>query len=290
MKHSFFGILIFLTLFPLSVGAFSISPLSFKTNIDAGKSGVVWVEVVNDEDVDQIYQVGVLGARQNNLGQPVFKSNTDLAEGWVVPEDKEIVVKSRNVEKMVFNIQVPKNAPPGSHYLGLFVEPKIDTAQLGIKSRLLTLLSIQVSGVAFEKLNIKKWIGAKNVLFSNDLNFDLDIRNEGNVSVPLKITVYLYNSKGVAVEQREIKTGADLMAGLDRNYKIDFSELKMKPGRYKAKVHTEYGLTKQSIVEVKEFWFFPRNTIFYLSTLIFAVFLFLSALYFLNKKSYAKGK
>lgn len=275
---------------PTTVRAFSVSPLSFSTNIDPGKTGTVWIDVINNENIDQTYQLGVVGSRQNNLGQPIFKINSDLAEGWVVPEKKEIFVKANDIERVLFNIQVPKNSAPGSHYLGLFVEPKTDIVQIGVKGRLLTLLTLRVSGLATEKLVIKKWIGEKNFLLADDLNFGLNVANNGNVDVPLQIKVSLYDSNSKKIEEKEVLAGANLMAGLERKYQIDFSSLNIKPGKYYATVQINYGLTKQQISEIKSFWFFPQNTFYYIVGFVLIIILFLSIIFFLRRKSYVQTK
>ncbi|MDO8509764.1 MAG: hypothetical protein Q7S24_01325 [bacterium] len=272
---------------PASVRAFSVSPLSYKTSIDPGKEGSVWIDIINDEKIAVTFKIGVTGASQNNWGQPIFKNNTDIAEGWTVVETKEILIKGGEKERVVFNIQIPKNASPGYHYLGLFAEPSVSTENISVKGRLLVVLTLQVSGVANEKVIIQNWGEQKNILFSKDLIFDLGILNNGNVSVPLKITATLINNKNETVERKVIIAGTDLMAGQDRMLTVDFSNNKLNPGKYWAEAQVVYGLTNQISRQSKSFWFLPENTKYYLFGIIGVVFVFVALLYFLKKKNYA---
>jgi len=247
-------------LFAVPALSFSISPVRFFITGDPAGIETVKINISNTEARDLVFRPVVYGVRQGNGGQPVFEKNIDVAESWVKPEMATLAVASGNKGVMRFEIKIPRGVPPGSHYLGLGVEPVNDAVgNIGVMTRALSLLTIQVSGVAYEVLQVEKFehiaarVGEPNWLF------DLTLTNKGNVEVNATGDAKVLDWRGNEITTQPIFSSARIISGASKmsDFNIDAAGRGFWPGLYQVQVKVGYGITKQNVISLIYVWYLP---------------------------------
>lgn len=262
MKIKFFILILALAFFVgvLPVKAFEISPIKMLLTADPGTNQTVVLKVKNSEKNDAVFLFNVFGVNQNNSGTPLFERGVSQAESWVYPEDNKATIKKGETKSVNFIIKVPADASPGSYYLGLSAEPETGKQSAGsIGSRLVSLLTVQVSGVVQESVLIEKWEKIADSEDSKKWGFNLVIKNDGSVEVPMRGLVTFKNFKGDAVFAESIVVGNKLLAGSRRAIvsKMNITDRIVLPGLYQAHVTLNYGKTNQQVSATTYVWYFP---------------------------------
>ncbi|MFA5061609.1 MAG: hypothetical protein WC526_00470 [Patescibacteria group bacterium] len=263
------AILVFLSAVFLWAGqawAFSISPTRTLITADPGTSQTVSVTINNNGTNYSAFIFKVLGAVEDEKGRPVFGTGIEVAENWVV-----------SLGDGKFLVKIPKDAAPGSHYLGLAVIPTAETrGKISLNTQLVSLLTIQVSGVVHEAVSINNWKVEKK-LAENGWVFELGLVNNGNIEVPLSGSVVIKDFRGVKVFSSDINLGNKLLAGSSRNLKpeIGAGSGVVWPGLYKVQVNVTYGKTGQLVSAVYDLWYFPWWSQALFVVLILAFFILL---------------
>ena len=260
-----------------AVNAFSISPSKVLSTIDPGKKQIISININNTEKKALNFNLKVLGAKQDDQGSPFFRKNIDVAEQWVKPEVEGVYIPSGQIQKVNFHIQVPKNTQAGSHYLALAIEP--DSGN-GLTGQIICLLTLQVSGMVNESVEITKWETKQN--FTKNLNwqFELGLENNGSVEVDLDGNILIKDWRGNEILQKKVRLGNKLLAQSIRSVQ---KEIKMEnlsfPGLYQVQIKIDYGITKQTISSLIYIWYFPKWSwftgagILIIFSLIFILFL-----------------
>jgi len=239
--------------------AFSISPSRFLVTADAGTSQKIAIKITNDQASGLQYSLSVLGASQDNKGYPVFSSGSDDAENWVHPDSQSVSLAPMETKTVSFNISVPKTALPGSHYLGLAVEPaNSESGQVSLSGRLVSILTLQIAGKVNESLEVIKWRPAKEFFYGNNWKFELDVENSGDIEVPAACEVSVSDWGGRKLSAQTVPMGNQILAGSLRSLKpaIFASGIKW-PGIYQAKAQLIYGKTRQTVFAVADVVYIP---------------------------------
>lgn len=276
-KKFFFLFFLFfsISLFAFSVvNAFSISPVRYVLTVAPGEQKEVSLTIKNTNSDSASYNLFVLGASQNNSGQPIFDLNLSEAENWVKPEKEIINLTAKEEETVNFLINIPGDAYPGFYYLGLAVQERILTSDnIGLSGRLLTLLSLQVAGEAQEVLKINKWSPSSD----DDRQWQAKIENKGNVDLPLVGQIVLQDWKKQEIFRQEIYLGNNLLPGTEREYFFDLKKnLRWSPW-YWSELKIDYGRTGQTVSFVR--WFGNLSVV---GIVVLLVMVFL--VYFLRHK------
>lgn len=259
-------------LFASATLAFSTSPLKYEATIGSGESLDFLVSVENESNDLHSYQALVAGARQDQNGRLVFDPNIDVAENWVKFKKEIIDLKAGEKKDLVFTVSVPKNTPPGGHYLGLGVIEKSDQ---GVSGRLLTILTLQVAGVANESLRLENFYPVKRYFFDNDWRYFLQFKNTGNIDLPVSGSIQILSGNNKVIFSKTVNLGSKLFSGSSRNADLKVSVDKIIfPGRYQAVMTVHYGLTNQEIVSVANFWYLPFWFLLVGLVLMIIIFLF----------------
>mgnify|MGYP001558669318 CR=1 FL=1 len=254
----------------LPARAFEISPVKSLFTVDPGVSQTVVLKIKNTppfipplkgEGQEVGFKLNVLGMSQDETGSPIFSRGADVAENWVYPENNLVNIKSGETKSVNFIIKIPADAVAGSHYLGLSAEPVIEkTNGMGLATRLVSLLTLQVKGLVDESVQIEKWEPIVGVTGERNWKFDLNLKNNGTIEVLMKGTVAIRNWRGEEIFSEPIVLGNKLLAGSKR---VLHPEIILKnnitlPGLYSAQIKINYGLTNQTASSIFNFWYFPR--------------------------------
>lgn len=262
MKIKFFVLVVVAVLFAgvLPVRAFEISPIKMLITADPGTNQTVVLKIKNSEKNDAVFLLNVFGVSQNNSGTPLFERGVSPAESWVYPEDNKATIKKGETRSVNFIIKVPADATPGSYYLGLSAEPQTDKQSASsLSSRLVSLLTVQVSGVVQESVLIEKWEKTAGSEDGKKWKFNLNLKNNGSVEVPMRGLVTFKNFKGDAVFAETIALGNKLLAGSRRAImsEISVDNRIVIPGLYQAHIALNYGKTNQQVSATTYIWYFP---------------------------------
>jgi len=267
-------------LFFSPINAFSISPLKYTLSLGSGDDKDLIVNVKNDSNIKLEYQAVIMGVQQDNLGRPIFKPSTDIAESWVKFSDEKIVLNSNESKDVVFTITIPKNAPPGAHYLGIGVR---ESGVQKIGGQLMTIVILQVAGTVNETLLLEKFTSIKKYFFDKKLTYFLQVKNTGNIDLSLKARIEVYNFRNQIVDSNIIDLGNKLFVQSNRSTEIhpSSSDKMFLPGRYRSLILINYGLTNQQIVGSVSFWYWPVWFLILVGVVTILILLFF--LYLKNK-------
>jgi hypothetical protein len=280
IKKIVWSLVLVIIFFASEAQAFSISPLKYESTIASGESQNFLVSVENNSDNEHSYQLVVTGARQDESGRLVFDKNIDIAENWVNFEKNEVSLKAREKKDFLFTISVPKNTPPGGHYLGMGIAEKNDR---GVGGSLMTVVAFQVTGIANESLRLDNFYPVSKYFFDNNWRYFLQLKNVGNIDLAMSGSVQVLSLNNKDVFYKTVDLGSKLFSGSNRTVDFIISPEKNKiilPGKYQAVLTIHYGLTNQEIVSVVNFWYLP---IWFMLSVLILIILVVS--FFIFKKT-----
>ena len=213
----------------------------------------------NKSSQASIFKLGVVGVIQDNNGLPVFERGIEDAEQWVYPEASVLEIGSNQTKITRFIIRVPPGAQPGSHHVGLTIEPTSANSVNAIHSRLVSLLTVQVAGQVAERLVLTTWAPKNIIVTDKKWPFDLEIQNKGQAEVSLDGSVIINNWQGREVLRAPIMLGNKVLPGAKRALApvVSATDHSSLPGLYKARITITYGLTNQTASAIAYIWYFP---------------------------------
>lgn len=239
--------------------AFSIFPLRHTVVVDSGKSQTVFVDVSN-ESLNEITVYPEVDAFELDPETGAIKFGTsDVAKSWIEPEVKMLRVSAQKKERMNFTITVPAGTLPGSHYLGLFAKEKSKGGQVGLGSRIGTLLFLHVAGKVEEKLQIQDFSSENFWNFSSRVELFVQLYNNGTIHLLPGGQIELTNFHGDIVEKILVNKENRKVLPLEvwkHSYAVQSLSWK-DVGRVHAKLVTVYGVTNQVVLAEKVFWYTP---------------------------------
>ena len=240
----------------LPARAFEISPIKLLLTADSDSTQTIVLKVKNTADKDLPFSFTVLGMRQDGAGLPVFERGINSAEAWVYPESNAATLKAGETKSINFIVKIPAQTAPGSYYVGLSAEP---TTSSNLNARLVSLLTLQVSGIVQESLLIEKW-DVKGIIDNQQgWQFNLGIKNAGSVEVPISGQVHIRNYKGTTIFSEPISAGNTLLVGAKRllSPQIMLQHRLQLPGLYQAQIQLSYGKPNQTASAIVYVWYIP---------------------------------
>ncbi len=242
----------------VSARAFSLSPLRYVFAVEPGQVLEMAVALNNYESEAVILEPAIVGIKADTNSRPVF-DDTAPAVDWVKPDWNFVDLKEGDGKKVKFIIAVPVGVYPGDYYLGVGARVAADSqAAVNIGQQLLTVVNLKVAGEVREDLVVKKFVSAAP-FYDKNKKFNLEIDNIGNVEVPLSAILVINDWRGRLVAEKEVNIGNKILPAAIRIAEFQFAakESSFWPSRYRANLVINYGLTKQKITAVENFWYVP---------------------------------
>ncbi len=270
-NRNIFGIVFLLSfLIVSSVKAFTVSPLKYTVSLAPNDSHDYVVSVQNDSNINKEYQAVVVGLQQDQLGRSIFKNDSDIAENWIKFNSEKITLKNDEKKDFVFTINIPKNTPPGAHYLGIGAQ---EVNEKNISGRLMTIVVLQVAGTANESLLLEKFNPINRYFFNKNLVYYLQFKNVGNIDLALKSQIQIYDFKNKLISTVPVDLGNKLFAQSVRAADIrpDVSKEIFWPGKYRSMIIINFGLTKQQVISSANFYYLPTWFLYLIGIVIFLV-------------------
>jgi|GEM_PF-2676059 len=187
MNRVFGSIIVFLffsyIFFPAQAGAFILSPLRTSVVIDPGKNDVVYLTVKNNEK-EKIRMEPVIDAFSiDEKTEKAVWGESDIVKRWIEPQVKELTLLPGEEKKMAFRIEVPPEAEPGAHYIGLFAQKKVGGAQISASTRIGSLLFLYVGGNIVEEFKKDSFYISKSFYTSGPVQVFSQFSNKGSIHV-----------------------------------------------------------------------------------------------------------
>lgn len=275
IKRRFFVVLvvsfIFCFVFFIEAQALSISPVRQEVVVDSGKEQIIKIIIKNDE-TEEVKLVPEVDAFQidGETGRAIF-GEEDEAKSWFDASPSLLELKPGEQGEFYFIISVPVGTEAESHYLGLFAKQAASDGQVGLESRIGSLLFLHVAGTVQENLTREFFDTEKKFYINLPVKLLLKLRNNGTIHVAPKGEIVIQDFRGkelrtYSVNEKERKV---LPGGLwSEGYSLDESVLKKAIGPVKIKATINYGLSQEQIFGSTSFWYIPLSFIIVTGSII----------------------
>lgn len=290
MKTKIFALVIALLvgglLLPLASSAVTVSPPIIE--LEAAKGDVLNQSIkVRNEGTDSItyYLSAEKFVAGGEAGAPVFTGeDIDLAT-WIKFPYENITIPGGQTIEVPFSIVVPNYAGPGGHYAAIFLsttppEASATGSQVGIASRIGTLVLVKIAGEVKENAQIAEFSTSLKTFSSLPADFSIRVKNDGNVHIKPMGSIIIKNMWGsVAGKVAVNEVGGNVLP--DQIRKFDASWVKNANainatsfwgkyrqqkenyafGKYSADLGLSYGTAGNTLSATTSFWVIPWNVI-----------------------------
>jgi hypothetical protein len=234
----------------LQVQGLAVTPFLIETTVEAGKPQEQKVTLTNTTDQPLPIDISVNDFVPNNTtGQALFLSAGEQANpayslsNWItVVKQPSFVIPPRQQTEVVFALNPPKDASPGTHYGGLlfsYRQKPADPGQVVVTEKVGVLVLAQL-GRGNEQGLITDLVSS-SVGSTDTLRFLLTFYNSGNTYLKPKGEIHITNIFGQQVASIPLNRGAQIV--LPQNQRI-FESLwspGWRLGRYTATAILYYG-------------------------------------------------
>ena len=217
----------------------AVTPPTFEINGNPGENIKNTVKLENMHpypveiavDLRNFTAIGEEGA----VGLTEEETSFSLAS-WIEVTPKTITLAPKTSQYFTFNIKVPLNAEPGGHFGSLIFRTipteKLEGSGASLAQEIGSLVLLRIAGETIEQANIESFTTSKSIFEKGPVNFEVRIKNLGNVHTKPTGTIVITNALGkqvdsVSVEPKNVLPGATrkLEATWDTTWRI---------GRYSA--------------------------------------------------------
>ncbi len=251
----------------------SVSPAIIEPDeqINPGTSKEYSITIKNLNNNEQTFYLSPRNIVDMQAGTPVFsesneKTGMELAD-WIKLPVNQIKLSPGGSERVVFTMDVPMDASPGSHFGSVFVSvdpPEIEKSGAAVGYQVANIIIARVAGEATDSANIRQFATKRFFHSSKNVDFSVRIENLGNVLVkptgPVEITnmlgqkvdTFIFNEEQASVFPKKI-----------REYQFNWTGEGTGFGRYEALISTVYGEAgaKKTLTSTVSFWILPMNII-----------------------------
>ena len=258
-RLTFFAALVLSVVLVSGADAVTISPTKQSLTLNAGETKTVFVTVTNDsaENVTLTSSVDPFTV-DSDTGTALF-GQSDVAQRWISISPRNATVRANAQERIAFTISVPEDAPPESHYLGLFAETKPADGDVVAGTRIGSLLFLYVAGSFQESFVPQDFSPDRPVVFAAAPSVFLHAINEGNIHVipqgeVVATDVFGRVVAGIRLNEEQIK----VFPKKSFVRPILFDNLpKTVVGPLDVRVRIVYGLSEQTFFSHTRVWVFP---------------------------------
>lgn len=252
----------------------SIKPAMIEETLDPGviKNYSLTIENLNnDEQLYYLFTRNIKGVRDG--GVPIFASETEEKTGyeltdWIKLPISEITIPGNSKSTVDFEMSVPENAAPGSHFGGVFISvepPEFEKSGAAVGYQVANIVSIRVAGEALEQASVRQFSTSRFLYGSQNVDFSVRIENSGNTLLRPSGPLEIYNMLGNRVGSLTFNSEQAAVFPHDtREFtNINWTGDSIGFGRYEAIVSPVYGDqgAKKTMSSTVTFWILPMNII-----------------------------
>jgi hypothetical protein len=261
----------------------TVSPLVFELSANPGDQLRNSIQVTNTTATPLNLTVDARNfVALGEEGQPGLteEETTFSLAKWVTAEPAEFTIDAKATQTINFAINTPVNAEPGGHFGSIVVhtKPGGGEGQVAIAQEVAPLVLLKVAGDIKEGAEISSFKANPNFSEKGPVNFELRIKNTGNVHFKPLSSVVITNMFGQEVGKAQFDPRnvlPDSTRKFETSWKPDFLF-----GRYTATATIVYGSENQVIQTTTTFWGFPTT----LALMIGIPLILLGVLIFLGRK------
>lgn len=254
-----------------------IVPATIEKLLDPGEILQETLVVTNTSDEEKeyfLFKRDIKGVEDG--GVPIFAEVGAEITGfemsqWVKTEDASVILAPGEERVIDFEIVVPEDASPGSHFAGFFVSaepPKLREIGAGVGYEVASILSIRIKGDVIDNTRIRSFSSDKLFYGEKNVQFTAKLENQGNILVrprgPLTITSMFGGDPYVMTVNDNL---AGVFPGTVRDIEFEWVDDSLGFGRYEAVLALVYdGDRGQKTIDASiVFWVFPSKIIVPLS-------------------------
>lgn len=194
---------------------------------------------------------------------------------WIAVTPSEVEIPARSSKTFTFKTNIPLNAEPGGHFGSIIfrVGGQKMPGQTGavVSQELGALVLLRIAGKTAEQASLESFAAQKRLWEKGPVNFEVRVKNEGNVHFKPTgvITIVNFFGKKVATFNIEPK---NVLPGAIRKMEATWGQ-KFLLGKYTATVSLTYGSQGKILTASTTFFGFPYK----IGGIILAVLLILGA-------------
>lgn len=298
LSISFFvGSLFIETTYAQDNAGITVVPASIERLASPGEIIAETLTITNQSSEDKeyyIYKKNIKGVEDG--GVPVFSEDQSEVTGyeiteWIQIQTDPVKIAAGQTLHLLFVINVPDTATPGSHFGGIFVSaepPKLREIGAGVGYEIASVVSIRISGDVIDTARIRAFSTDKLLYSAKHVEFTAKIENQGNILIRPRGLVTI---TGMFGSSPEVITVNDVLAGVfpgtmrDISFRWDSEELGF--GRYEAILALVYdGEDGQKTIDsTLIFWIFPIKIMVILFGSLISIILlgYLFTKYYINQ-------
>lgn len=248
--------------------ALTVGPAKIEFTADPGDVLNFNLFIRNDNDWDSEYYLTVEGFTDIQGERKFFENPPE--KDWVEIQEKVFLKTGEDIFIPV-KISIPQFAPPGGHFLAIWTgsgAPKKEAGQVGIVSRVASLVFINVRGNAIYKADVLKF-EAKRIVWNFPIKFFYTVKNTGNTYLRPTGYIDIKNIFGKLVASLPINPKEyQILPNTERLLETEWQG-KFAFGIYKAVFNMSYGENNSLNFN---YWFVFLNVKYLIIVLILIVF------------------
>lgn len=278
------GLFAFMALGARSTLAVQFSPVRLSINGDPGQTIEASFKIHNDSDAQYEIEPNAqdfVALGDDETGIPSFKTPPNYLHGiktWVDFPETSHFIKPRESYVLSFKIHIPKTAPAGGYYGGIFLkknkifENNTGTSTVGVNALTGPLVLVRVNGNVIEKGNLTEFSVNKKIQSSLPVDFTTRFKNEGTIHLQPFGKITMYNMFGMKAGEAEFNPNLETaMADSTRRYGTTWQKAEVDAkaselmkeiknfgfGRYRADLLMSYGSGNIPVNASATFWVIP---------------------------------
>lgn len=246
----------------------AISPPSYELSANPGDTITNSMRV--DNLVDQAVEISVVPRNFTALGEEgqvnlTEEDSTYSLAKWITISPASASVGARESQTFEYTIKVPANAEPGGRFGSIVfkttAKPVEGQTGVAVGQEIGSLVFLKIAGNVQEKSSIADFKAVNSINQYKPVDFEVRVKNDGNVHLRPKGTVTITNFFGkkiasIPIDSRNVLP--DAVRKMDAQWKDGGRFLF---GKYTATVSIVYGNDSQVMTASTTFWGLPYTII-----------------------------
>ena len=299
-----------LLLAPKASSAMTVSPPTLDFTLNPGDVVADVVQVYNEEGIPFKITPRAINFYvkdgDETTGSPDFYDATEVRNGyelapWLLFDSEPVVIMPNERINIAFQIRVPEDAAPGSHFGGIQIiasKPDeiapLDGPSLAIDRGTTVLMFVRVTGDTIDELSVPSFGAHKDVLSHLPADFSIRVVNSGTTHQRPVGNVIIDDMWGRRVASLQVNPGpqyASILPGSARRFDVSWSHRRLPVGtseyqqqlrnfafgQYTATLLLNYGSASEqkNLTAVTTFWVVPWMALMTYALALLAVILIL---------------
>lgn len=246
----------------------SVSPPSYELSANPGDEITNTIRV--DNPVDQALKISVSARNFTALGEEgqvnlTEEDSTYSLAKWITISPSTATVDARASQEFKYTIKIPADAEPGGRFGSIVfktaAKPLTGQSGVSVGQEVGSLVFLKIAGNVQEKSSIAEFKATHAINEYKPVNFDVRVKNEGNVHTRPTGTITITNFFGKKVATVPIDS-RNVLPGAVRRMEAQWKDSgRFLFGKYTATISVVYGGNSQIVTASTTFWGFPYTII-----------------------------